>query len=117
MEKLFKVTKQAVRLINLTDSIIQIYDQCTGDIVTIPPEVQVLPERPEEENKDAPFYYVFEKEIAKQLEENGRKMDDIAIIHHKSPGRDNSIISILVWGKDHRTGVLLCRTLFKETAV
>ena len=111
MVKYFKTTRPAVRLINLTDDLIQVYDQCSGEIVTIPPEVRVLPKQPEKTTTKEPFYYVFEEAIAKQLEENGRPMEDIAIIHSKAHGRDNSIISILVWGKDHRTGISFCRTL------
>lgn len=110
MKSYFKTTKPAVKLINLTDGIIQVYDQCTGDVVTLSPEVQVLPEEPAPLDPNQPFYYVFEKAIAKQLEENGRSLEDIAVIHSKSPGRDDSIISVLIWGKDHRTGISFCRT-------
>ena len=108
MKQQFDNIKPAVKLINLTDATIQVYDQHTGEIVSIPPEVHVLPKKPKPLNQDSPFYYVFEKAIADQLEKNGRSLEDIAIINSKSHGRDDSIISNLVWGNGRHTGVIFC---------
>ena len=103
-------TRPAVKLINLTGGTIQVYDYCSGDIVTIPPEVQVLPEQPKPIDSDRPCYFVFEQAVANYLEENGRPLDDVAIIYRKASGRDGSIISSLIWGGNHSTVVSLCRT-------
>ena len=103
-------TKPAVKLINLTENTIQVYDYCSGDIVTIPPEVRVIPEQPEPIDSDNPCYYVFEESIANYLEKNGRALNDIAIIYRKASGRNGVIISSLIWGGNHSTAISLCRT-------
>ena len=110
MSKHYRFAKPAVKLINLTENTIQVYDECSGDIVAIPPEVHVLPKQPGPINADKPSYYVFEEATANRLEKNGRLLNDIAIIHRKSVGRDGIIISSLIWGGNHSTSVSFCRT-------
>ena len=114
MNGYFKLAKPAVKLINLTENTIQVYDECSGDIVTIPPEVHVLPEHPEPINADKPSYYVFEETTANRLEENGRLLNDVAIIHRKSVGRDGITISSLIWGGNHSTSVGFCRNYNRQ---
>ena len=106
-----RTTIPAAKLINLTAKTIQVYDCRSGDVITIPPEVRVLPPQPSSGDISSATYYVLDRKTANSLDAAGRLLDDIAIICHKSPGRDNSLIAILIWGGNQRTGIELYRTL------
>lgn len=103
--------KTAAKLINLTDKTIQVYDKCSGEIVTIHPESRVLPPEPQDEDLMNQYFYVFSKKVANRLKRNGRSLHDIAIIKNRRKGRNDSDITSLVWGEDIGTEIGFCEIL------
>ena len=103
--------KTAAKLINLTDKTIQVYDKCSGEIVTIHPKSHVLPAQPQNEDLINQYFYVFSKKVANRLKRNGRSLHDIAIIKSRSRGRNNTDITTLVWGENIKTEIGFCEKL------
>ncbi|MBR3172697.1 hypothetical protein IKF21_02170 [Candidatus Saccharibacteria bacterium] len=108
----YKDTRLSDDFVNMTDRIIYMYDQVSGEIIEFAPSAQTLPTSPVEEVPGAKIiHYIFELEDVICLEKTGRKLDDIAIIFDESYGRNSTLITYLVWGKDTQIAVCLYRNL------
>jgi len=100
--------------INLTDSTVCLYESCSGQMWTFPPSTDPLPEAPAFEPGAPLLHYIVEPEMAKQLEESGRSLEDIAIVVGKTAGRHDREITKLVWGKKPSANVRLYRDFKKD---
>ena len=94
-------------LINLTGEPISIYQESSGDIVTFSPQKQSLP-APSTGKTELVFHYVISQEQLEKIK-GKRDLADIAIVRSNFHGRDNRIISELLWANDPKkeTRVLL----------
>lgn len=103
----YEEVKKAEKLINVTESIIETYNKCSGDIVKLTPKVYVLPEKPRNEDLRSGTFFILSEETAEHLRAGGRALDDIAIISRDSFGRDHHTITYFVWGNDPAKEVCL----------
>lgn len=114
MNPSYRHNRLSADFVNLTDETIRLYEVCSGEIWTFSPSTSPIPEAPDIK-PDAPLvHYIVEPEMAEKLEQSGRPLDDIAIIHHESIGRSGYMIASLVWGKRPSTKVLLYREFKKN---
>lgn len=97
------------QLYNYTNDVIYLYEEHSGDICKIKPrgELSISPSLSADNSSLQPVLYVVDEKGLNRLKKCGRKLDDFAVIQHKSPGRHHKLISYLVLAKDMRTPVRL----------
>lgn len=101
------------QLINLTNQIVCVYEESTGEIVKfIPPNNQKLPEQPSHEPGSPIVHYILEEDDAIKLAHTGRPLDDIAVVYGVNYGRDDIKITYLYWGKNPDARVCLYKDAY-----
>ena len=94
-------------LVNLTNSDIYIYEECTGIIKKIKPSNTTLPNTPEKNTDKNRTHYICEPRRLEEIRQSDRRLSDIAVVCSKHMGRDNTLITKLVWGNDPHIEVRL----------
>lgn len=95
----YSKTKLFEKLINKTDSTVSVYEQGTGEIVTLKPSLEPLPEQPivGELSKRAIVGYIVSKEEIELAGAINRSVDDLCTVISTDAGRDNIPVSRLLW--------------------
>lgn len=111
MGKDYENTRLSNDFVNLTDETIFIYDDANGNICSFPPQPPEIPDLSAQDSsiyriRSIPVHYIVKREIASTLKAF-RPLDDIVVVSGKYHGRQNALISYLVWGEDFRTKVRL----------
>lgn len=105
----YRNIRLARRVYNLTDDVINLYEEHTGKIEKLWPHNGFLPDMPADQDEywAHQVYYVVSKEKIRMLKKAGRKLDDVAIVSYQSPGRHEKMISYLVWARDMTIAIRL----------
>ena len=112
----YKGTRLSDDFVNMTDRVIHIYNQASGEIIVFTPSTQKLPPAPIEIIDGAKtIHYIFEPEDIISLEKIGRELDDIAIVSDESYGRNGIPIAHLIWGRNPNISVCLYEGLFRSS--
>ena len=85
--------------INKTSEDVFVYDIRDGNIRRFSPSFLPLSKTPLLPSGEPIVHYIVTPELAKEIKVSGRELDDIAILHGSSAGRDGVMISSLLWGK------------------
>ena len=95
------------QIINLTGNPFNMYEEVTGDKLTLIVSKEKLPEKPV--RRWPPTFYVVPEEEIDALHKRGRTLNDIAYVCDTGKGADGKTISHLASAKDPRIRIKLKR--------
>lgn len=86
----------ATRIVNLTKKDLYLYDEFTGEIIHLPHQLLKELRSPKYDAERGPdVYYVVERDLLSTLRNQGRGLQDLAVVVNYSSGRNNVTISYL----------------------
>lgn len=109
--RFWKLIDHLRHLDNSTSLIITVYEESTGDIISIKPKTTTVDEIYREKEAEPPYpthelprevdkYHIVSPSTYEQLKNDGHSLDDIVVVTRKDLGRNNVDIYSLVWGRD-----------------
>ena len=94
-------------IVNLTNDLVNVYEESTGRIVRLSPQKHEIPAYPDHTVDRPIVHYILDPKFIEALEAFGRPLDDIVKIYSEQYGRGHIKIAYFAWAKDERKNVYL----------
>lgn len=95
----YSLIRLSGELVNMTNEDIFLYEEGSGIIKKIAPSDEELPANPDFVERPC-VHYICEPRRLEKIKATGRALSDIAVVCSKCRGRNNTLITRLVWGND-----------------